>query len=217
MASSQGWIFHRDAVVEYLARERENLKAKLQAWEEANDPLKRRDSEERSRSSQLRHTWKESEQNVISSKKRSISEVEGSKPNSFWIAANPSPAQDSGNKGSLGERPDTTPRCPMSGEKLRFKDLVPVNFEMTSDGDHEKGMFCCAITKRPITHQQALLIKPSGVVVLESAFKQSLDRNDARCPVTGAPLTKSDIIRLQVGGTSYSAHNKVEVKVHKYV
>ena len=216
MASIQGWIFDRDAVVEYLAREREELKAKFQAWEKASDSLKKRDSEEKSRSSQL-DAWNESEKNVISSKKRSISEVEGSKPNSFWIAANPSPAQDSGNKGSLGERPDTTPLCPMSGDKLRFKDLVPVNFEMTSDGDHEKGMYCCAITKRPITHQQALLVKPSGVVVLESAFKQSLDRHDARCPVTGAQLIKSDIIRLQVGGTSYSAHNKVEVKVHKYV
>mmetsp|Transcript_22858 Transcript_22858/g.65989 ORF Transcript_22858/g.65989 Transcript_22858/m.65989 type:complete len:327 (+) Transcript_22858:100-1080(+) len=111
---------------------------------------------------------------------------------------------------------DTTTRCPMSGKKLRVKDLIPVKFEvydqkMLQEGGG-RGVFCCAVSKHPITHQQAVLIKPSGVVVLESVLEDCVYK-DMVCPVTGAKLKgKDDILKLQQGGTGFASHNEVEAK-----
>ena len=221
MASPQGWIFDRNVVVEYLANEREGLKAKLANWEADQKRIAAESDVNRIKSKQLQKSWQQSESGlgcVVSksdpsaSKKRGIDEVSKSdaRAGSFWVA----PAAVAGQVG-LSTKPDTTPRCPMSGEKLRFKDLIPVNFEMALPSESDKGMFSCALTKRPITHQQAVLIKPSGIVVLESAFQQSVKPDDLRCPVTGAQLEPSDIIKLKTGGTSFSAHSKVEVRLHK--
>merc|ERR1719263_1683095 len=114
------------------------------------------------------------------------------------------------------QKVDTTVRCPMSGKKLRVKDLIPVKFEVTDqkmmDRGGEKGVFCCAVSKHPITHQKAVLIKPSGVVVLESVVKDMVLK-DLVCPITGKKLKgKEDLLNLQAGGTGFSAHNKTTAK-----
>merc|ERR1719263_1944922 len=115
------------------------------------------------------------------------------------------------------QKVDTTVRCPMSGKKLRVKDLIPIKFEVTDqkmiDRGGDKGVFCCAVSKHPITHQKAVLIKPTGVVVLESVLKDMVYK-DMVCPITGKKLEKGkeDILTLQAGGTGFSAHNKTEAK-----
>lgn len=111
---------------------------------------------------------------------------------------------------------DTTVKCPMSGKKLRVKDLIPVKFEISSQKmlteGGGKGVFCCALSKHPITHQKAVLIKPSGVVVLESVLKDMVYK-DMVCPITGKKLKgKEDILSLQAGGTGFRAHNETEAK-----
>lgn len=185
LASPEGWIFDRDAVVEYLAMERDELQRTLRRWEEDQ---KLRVSQLPDATAEMRKQWKASETCVV---KRSFADI---------------------SKASVVEavapRPDTVPKCPMSGVPLRFKELIPVHFE----GDAE---YCCAITKRPITHQKALLLKPSGVVVLEAAFKQAGD--SSVCPISGLPLGPTDVIPLQSGGTGFSSHNKVQVKVNRHL
>jgi nitric oxide synthase-interacting protein len=111
---------------------------------------------------------------------------------------------------------DTTVKCPMSGKKLRMKDLLPVKFEVTDqkmlDRGGDRGVFCCAVSKHPITHQKAVLIKPSGIVVLESVLKDMVYK-DMVCPITGKKLKgKEDILPLQAGGTGFSAHNSTTAK-----
>jgi len=135
---------------------------------------------------------------------------------SFW-ARNTTPTAAP----SEVKKVDTTVRCPMSGKKLRVKDLIPVKFEV-ADPDLLKqggarGVFCCAVSKRPITHQQAVLLKPSGQVVLESVLKDCVYPSMS-CPVTGSKLGgKEDILKLQMGGTGFSAHNDVEAKVYSEI
>jgi len=111
---------------------------------------------------------------------------------------------------------DLCPKCPMSGKKLRVKDLIHVNFEAISqkvvDQGGEHGWVCCAVTKHAITHQQAILIKPSGVVVLESILKDIVFPT-MTCPITGKKIEKKeDLLKLQRGKTGFSAHNEVEAK-----
>mmetsp|Transcript_34536 Transcript_34536/g.78890 ORF Transcript_34536/g.78890 Transcript_34536/m.78890 type:complete len:321 (-) Transcript_34536:50-1012(-) len=109
-------------------------------------------------------------------------------------------------------------KCPMSGKKLRAKDLIPVKFEILDQKMFEagggRGVFCCAVSKHPITFQQAYLIKPSGQVVLESVLKDCVLK-DLRCPVTGMKIKgKEDLLKLQQGGTGFAAHNEVEAKTN---
>jgi len=109
---------------------------------------------------------------------------------------------------------DTIVRCPMSGKKLKAKDLINVKFEVTDqkilDKGGDKGVFCCAVSKHPLVHQKVALIKPSGQVVLESVLKDCVLK-DLQCPITSKKLKgKDDILMLQAGGTGFSAHNEVE-------
>lgn len=110
---------------------------------------------------------------------------------------------------------DVTTKCPTSGKKLRVKDLIRVKFEVADQKMFEagggRGVFCCAVTKHPITHQKAVLLIPSGQVVLDSVLKDCVLK-DMKCPITGKALENKDILKLQTGGTGFSAHNKVEAK-----
>merc|ERR1719161_2680298 len=80
-----------------------------------------------------------------------------------------------------------------------------------------RGVYCCAISKHPITHQQAVLLKPSGQVVLESTLKDCVYK-DMKCPITGKALKgKEDVLKLQMGGTGFAAHNEVEAKSFSHI
>lgn len=112
---------------------------------------------------------------------------------------------------------DTATRCPISGKKLKVKDLKPIKLELTDqkmyDKGGERGMYCCAVSKHPISYQQAVVLKPSGVVVLESVLKDCVYK-DMRCPITGEPVRgKGDVLKLQRGNTGFASHNQVEAKV----
>lgn len=116
---------------------------------------------------------------------------------------------------------DMTPKCPLSGKKLRVKDLVAVEFEATDqkmlEGGGGRGVFCCAVSKHPITHQQAVLLKPSGKVVLESVLKDCVYK-DNRCPITGIKIRgPEDVLKLQMGGTGFSSHNNIEAKKFSHI
>lgn len=116
---------------------------------------------------------------------------------------------------------DMTTKCPMTGKKLRLKDLYSIDFEIADqklvDQGGGKGMYCCAVSKTPIIHQQALLIKSTGVVILESVYNDIVSKDNV-CPVTGKKLKgKEDMIKLQMGGTGFSAHNEVEAKSFAHI
>ncbi|CAJ1373689.1 unnamed protein product [Effrenium voratum] len=111
---------------------------------------------------------------------------------------------------------DAITRCPMTGKKLKVKDLIQVKMEVADqklmDQGGGKGVYCCAVSKNPIVHQQALLLKPSGVVILESVWKDIVSK-EMKCPVTGKKLKgEEDLLKLQRGGSGFSAHNDVEAK-----
>ena len=178
LASLQGWIYDKDAVVEYLVTERERLRGK-------------HDIRERHR------TYLDSQTEKLSNK-RSLAEISKASGSSFWVSPpTESVSWSSSCKSEGNVTGSSVPLCPISREKLRLKDLIPVKFERSADSE---GMYCCAISKRAITHQQALLIKPSGVVVLESVLKQQGDSAYVqRCPITGVELGPTDVIQLQKG------------------
>jgi len=125
-----------------------------------------------------------------------------SKPasNSFWMNAPTAPVAPSSSK------IDTHPRCPMSGNKLRLKDLIPVKLE-SSKTPEGKEIYVCSVSKRPISHHKAVLLKPSGLVLLESVYNEVV-KPLGKCPVTGMTLKHpDDILPLKT-----SANDTTQIK-----
>uniref|UniRef100_K3WDI8 Nitric oxide synthase-interacting protein zinc-finger domain-containing protein n=1 Tax=Globisporangium ultimum (strain ATCC 200006 / CBS 805.95 / DAOM BR144) TaxID=431595 RepID=K3WDI8_GLOUD len=133
---------------------------------------------------------------------------EAMKRTSFWIP-DCTPEVD-----TKVEKPDTKTRDPMSLEELRLKHLMPVKFEWSASKDGAAPHVLCAITKKEITHHQAVLLRPSGLVILESCVKDMV-LPTMMCPITGLKLRKKDIVKLQAGGTGFSAHSTVEAKKYR--
>merc|ERR1712039_916864 len=99
--------------------------------------------------------------------------------------------------------------------------MGPIKFDVTDqkmlDKGGDKGVFCCAISKHPIVHQKAVLIKPSSQVVLESVVKDMVLK-ELVCPITNIKLKgPEDLLKLQSGGTGFAAHNDVEAKSFSHI
>ena len=129
------------------------------------------------------------------------------KKTSYWIP-DCTPSQE-----RSVDKPETKLRDPMSPDHLlKLKHLMPVKFDwITNSGDDH---VVCAVTKKEIAHHRAVMLRPSGQVVLESCVKQMV-LPTMTCPVTGLKLRKKDIVHLQAGGTGFSAHSTVEAKKYR--
>ncbi len=132
---------------------------------------------------------------------------EEARKRNFWVSENAHTAKAT----EIKEPPKHT-SCPMSGKKLRLKDLIPCKLEL-SDKDKKEGkdMYSCAVSKKPIIYQQAFCLKPSGIVIEENTYK-TVVKPTMTCPITGKKLTEKDVIKLQKGGSGFCSHSKVEVK-----
>lgn len=133
---------------------------------------------------------------------------EDMKKTSFWIP-DCTPTQE-----TKVDKPDTKTRDPMSLDEMKLKHLMPVKFEWDTSAADGKPKVLCAVTKKEISHHRAVLLRPSGQVILESCLKDMV-LPTMTCPVTGLKLRKKDIVYLQAGGTGFSAHSTVEAKKYR--
>ena len=133
---------------------------------------------------------------------------EAMKKTSFWI---PDCAPTQENK---LDKPDTITRDPMSLEPMKLKQLMPVKFDWHTSASDGKPKVLCAVTKKEISHHYAVLLRPSGQVILANCLKEMV-LPTMTCPVTGLKLRKKDIVHLQAGGTGFSAHSTVEAKKYR--
>lgn len=136
------------------------------------------------------------------------------KRTSFWLPQCAPEVKDAG-----VDKPDKRPRSPMTGEPLRAKDLLPISITVDPEWSDAKaaegrGKFICAVSRNAITSQPAVLLKNTGVVLLEKVA-QELAMPTMTCPVTGKPFKESDVLRIQSGGTGFAASGKVEVKKYR--
>ena len=107
----------------------------------------------------------------------------------------------------------------MTGRPLRRNDLTPVRFtvadkERRGGPTAEEGRFCCAVTRKEITHQPVVLLKSTGQVMLEDVAKR-LAFPTMTCPITGKKFREKDVIYLKSGGTAYSSHNTVQAEKYR--
>merc|ERR1740130_781710 len=250
VASPDGHIFEREFILEYLLTKKLELQAAAKKFEDQEKKKARKvDNEKQEEKLRELEDFEKVDQGLLSTDyrhKRALDKAEQGvfgapddekakrqkkgalimidkdemTKSCFWATQQTQSAAPAEFK-----KVDTTVMCPMSGKKLRVKDLLPVKFEVYDQkmmqGGGGTGVFCCAISKHPITHQKAVLIKPSGVVVMESVLKDMVLK-DMVCPITSTKLKgkstgkeiwqHEDILQLQAGGTGFRAHNETEAK-----
>lgn len=239
VATPEGHIFDKEHIYEYILAKKRDLADEAHAYgsQEVKKEQKKREEEHEAKLKELEE-FNKMEHGLLSFEKRHeaadkmmadklIGTWDKSKPHmrkgelldrgkikpelvkgSFWAAQATLTADPTEKK-----KPDTV-RCPISGKKLRMKDLMPIKLEILNDKAHtaggERGVFGCALSKRPIVHQQAVLLKPSGIVIEETMVKDCV-LPTMTCPITGVKLEKKDIIKLETGKSGYQAHNETEV------
>lgn len=244
VATPDGYIYDREFILENLLHQKLDLQAQAKKYEEQEARKSRKEKQEQQEQTLKElEEFRQADQGLLSDDmrhKRALDRQSASGPvedspakklrrgellvtdkaqareKSFWAKNNTPTAAPSEVK-----KVDQTAKCPMSGKKLRVKDLIPVKFEVTDqkmlDEGGGRGVYCCAVSKHPITHQQAVVIKPSGVVVLESVLDDCVLK-EMRCPITGNALkSKEDTLKLQQGGTGFAAHNEVEAKSFSFI
>ncbi|CAD7943267.1 unnamed protein product [Amoebophrya sp. A25] len=226
VASPYGNIFDREFILNSLMEQKSQMKSLEKAFArqlEDEKLLKERDdfSAKRRRIEQFER--QETGNEVLEDMKFSTSRVEmevkdkkAERSNNFWVASD---APSAKKRKIQPEELKKHTSCPINpGKKLRMKDLIPVKFEVCDqemyDGGGGRGMYCCSVTKKPITHQKVTLLKPSGYVVLEECLK-TVVRPTMTCPISGVKLEESDLVPLVPGNTGFSAHNAIETKTTK--
>nr|ALV82313.1 nitric oxide synthase inihibitory protein [Gecarcinus lateralis] len=131
---------------------------------------------------------------------------------SFWI-----PSLTPGNKETKIVKPDKTIMCPISGQPLRAKDLIPVKFSLALDegegsqgpsleGSHQR--YKCPVTGDILRNNvSCVVLRPTGDVVTQRCV-DTIIRKDMLHPLTGQSLTEKDLITLQRGGTGFATTNE---------
>ncbi|KAK8808211.1 hypothetical protein WA171_001433 [Blastocystis sp. BT1] len=108
------------------------------------------------------------------------------------------------------QKPSKTVFCPSGDHEISMKKLHELHFTET-EGDK----FSCPACMRPFIHQQVIAVKECGHVLCGDCFKQFV-ASSKQCYVCQKPvLKKKDFVQLESGGTGFSSHNKVDVKVYK--
>ena len=133
------------------------------------------------------------------------------------------------------EKPDKHVKCPITGQKLEYKNLMDIKFKaIDPDAKYEKPNFeglkmghanqeithskwCCAITGDPLHNSMQLLVmKTPGEehawVVSEKAFNEMVKPNMI-CPLSNKKIEMKDIYKIRRSGTGFSGTNSQGILV----
>jgi len=174
--------------------------------------LKRRFSDEDSRQPS-------SSKKPVSNAFVSVSNMAGEKAkqwNSFWV-----PELSTTAEATKVEKPSQKIVCPLSGNPLKFKDLMPVKFTPIDDsdqGDHSRMVgklhrYMCPITRDILTNTSRCAYLKTSQSVVSMSCVEKIILKDMIDPLSGKHLEESDIIELQRGGTGFAATNDVAAKL----
>ncbi|KAM9259539.1 nitric oxide synthase-interacting protein [Morus bassanus] len=210
VVTPDGFLYEREAILGYLVHRKAEIARETKAYERQR-AQRRREREQRGRAgaeAALRG-FLEAE-NPLGGRGGSDGTPDpapgpsGTLP-SFWI---PSLTPEAG--AERLRKPEGGVRCPMSGRRLRLRDLVRVRFCPAEPGLSRGELlgrgqrYVCAVTRDALSNATpCAVLRPSGAVVTMDCVER-LIRKEMRDPLTGDPLTEADIIVLQRGGTGFA-------------
>ncbi|KAL3123313.1 hypothetical protein niasHT_005403 [Heterodera trifolii] len=258
LISPQGFIFEREAILNYILDQKQAYKRKLKIWEqqqrtekEKQEAVLQREEDQmkakfasleaapvpwntevppatpagNSRPQKRAASRDDDKSGPNGAKARrsddadeveSVSNMAGNRAKewrSFWV-----PELSTSAEPDRIEKPSSKILCPISGEEVRLKELLPVKFSPIDPRMEfaklvaQPNRYKCPITHDVLTNtSRCVYLKTSNYVV----SWQCLDiiRKDMIDPLSGKRMAESDIIELQRGGTGYAATNKLDAKL----
>eukprot|EP00037_Helgoeca_nana_P024932 m.267818 g.267818 ORF g.267818 m.267818 type:complete len:306 (+) comp26790_c0_seq1:229-1146(+) len=225
-----GYLYDKANILENLLHQKQEISRKLKAYEKQRERYEALQSEEAAAAHQkelddFRRGQRSAAANpsrhfegapapeksvagkMLELKKETIQTEQGKivpKMPSFWI-----PSYTPGAKASEVKPPDTKTKCPMSGQNLKLKDLVAVNFTLADKHSTEaiearKERYVCGVTHKPLRNAvPCCVLRKTGLVITLEAYER-LVKPDMVDPVTSEKLTPKDIIMMQSSGTGFS-------------
>mmetsp|Transcript_27056 Transcript_27056/g.90544 ORF Transcript_27056/g.90544 Transcript_27056/m.90544 type:complete len:311 (-) Transcript_27056:174-1106(-) len=231
----QGYLYEREAILEYIVQKRKEIDRQQQEWEAAQartaaadrlaaDEAKAREIEAFAKNLEG-GTAPSAAGTSASASGGAKSQVRGRVINddpskhaadmSFWAPQNAPSAK------RAVDKPEGAVRCPMSGEKLRAKQLVPVRFtpaprkagQVLSAVDLSER-YVCPLSKKPIAKTATcVVLRPSGMVITKDSYN-TIVKTDMLDPFTDPPakLKDRDVIPIKTEGTGFAARGETVVK-----
>ncbi|XP_050456786.1 nitric oxide synthase-interacting protein homolog [Cataglyphis hispanica] len=216
--TKDGYLFDKESILEYILTKKREYARKLKEYEKQKQK-KEEQSQEQTANEELKklQNFLKGEKTIVSNGSNttsdgiSVSNMKNGEDKvlpSFWIPSKTPEAKEI----SL-QKPDKTIYCPVSGNPLKVKDLIPIKFTPVKDPDDKRSL----IVKQarymcPITHDilgnnvPCAAIRTTGDVVTMECVEK-LIKKDWINPLDNSKLTQSDIIPLQRGGTGYASVN----------
>lgn len=123
------------------------------------------------------------------------------------------------------DKPEGVVRCPMSGEKLRVKQLTAVRFTPAPRTEHGttsrkveaqavQERYICPLSKKPLTkNATCVVLRPSGTVIAKDSYN-AIVKKDMLDPFCDPPakLKERDVITIKTEGTGFAGRGNTEVK-----
>lgn len=121
---------------------------------------------------------------------------------SFWHVD----AHDGAAVRARPDKPDTETRCPVTGKRLRLKDLVDVRWTRVTDAGPGGPRHMDPVTKDAFTNRSHLvLLRATGDVMHRETYKKFVQPTGE---FNGRRVRASDVVELRRGGTGYAAHDE---------
>ncbi|CAK9803791.1 Nitric oxide synthase-interacting protein homolog [Anthophora plagiata] len=217
--TKDGFLFDKEAILEYVLTKKKEYTRKMREYEKQKQHEEEK-CNEKTANEELQKLQKflKGEKNIVSRSQiiaeestSSVSNMSNGKDKmlpSFWI-----PSKTPEAKEIMLQKPDKTIYCPISGNPLKIKDLIPVKFTEVKDPDDRKSLivkqarYMCPITHDILSNSvPCAVIRTTGDVVTMECVEKII-KKDWINPLDSTKLKESDIIPLQRGGTGYSAVN----------
>ncbi|KAG8038271.1 hypothetical protein G9C98_006598 [Cotesia typhae] len=211
-----GYLFDKEAILEYILSKKREYSRKLKEYE-AQKRKEENNVQEETANEELKklENFLKCEKSIVASgsqsSESSISNMANGRDKmlpSFWI-----PSKTPETKAAALKKPDKNIYCPVSGNVLKLKNLIPIKFTEVKDPDDKKALIVKeARYMCPITHDilgnsvPCAVIKTTGDVVTMECVEK-LIKKDWINPLDSLKISESDIIPLQRGGTGYAAVN----------
>jgi hypothetical protein len=130
---------------------------------------------------------------------------------SYWLSESQPQYTNESKEDEIRKNPPLTrPPSPMSGKALRMKDLTPITLERDEKSNRSLyGSKClCAVSKKAISTQPAIVIKKTGVVILEDVYTKIV-KPSMTCPIKGKKFKEKDVLHLSKCASGFAASGKV--------
>lgn len=209
-----GYLYDKENVLKYIISRKNAIRKQMREFgKQALNMQREKEEEKRVEKAELIEKFF-NQTSVVKKNTQTDKDTKTVLP-SFWI-----PSLTPHSKPTRVKKPDEKVRCPMSGQPLKFKDLIEVKFTPIQDGKSgsvisKTNRYVCPVTNDILGNSvPCAVLRTSGSVVTMECVEKII-RKDMLDPINGDKLREKDIIMLKRGATGF-AGSGINLEAEKY-